>query len=55
MVWCSEMDEKKYFGVVWSFEKKKSEEFVNKAYVSETEGPRKRGRPVAGWKSRVKD
>ena len=26
--------------------RKKSEEFVKKVYVSETEGPRRRGRPV---------
>ena len=34
---------------------KKSEEFVKKVYVSETEGPRRRGRPVVRWKDRVKE
>ena len=36
-------------------ERKKSEEFVKKVYVSEIEGPRRRGKPVARWKDRVKE
>ena len=35
--------------------KKKSEELVKKVYVSETEGHRRRGRPVVRWKDRVKE
>ena len=35
--------------------RKKSEEFVNKVYVSETEGPRRRGKPVLRWKDRIKE
>ena len=35
-------------------ERKKSEEFVKKVDVSETEGPRRR-RPVIKWKDRVKE
>ena len=31
-------------------ERKKSEEFVKKVFVSETEGPRRKGRPVVRWK-----
>ena len=33
----------------------KSEEFVKKVYVSGTESPRRRGRPVVRWKDRVKE
>ena len=29
---------------------RKSEEFVEKVYMSEIEGPRKRGMPVVRWK-----
>ena len=36
-------------------ERKKSEEFVKKVYVSETEGPRRRGRSVVRWKDNVKE
>ena len=36
-------------------ERKKSEEFVKKVYVSETEDPMRRGRPVVWWKDRVKE
>ena len=35
-------------------ERKKSEEFVKKVYMSETEFPRKE-RPVVRWKDRVKE
>ena len=28
---------------------------MKKVYVSETEGPRRRGRPVVRWKDRVKE
>ena len=42
----------KRFGQI---ERKKSEEFVKKVYVSETEGPWRRGRPVVRWKDRVKE
>ena len=35
--------------------KKNSEKFVKKVYVSEIEGPRRRGRPVVRWKDRVKE
>ena len=35
-------------------ERRKSDEFVKKMYVSETEGPRRR-RPVVRWKDRVKE
>ncbi len=35
-------------------ERVNSEEFVRKVYVSEIEGPSKRGRPLVGWKDRVK-
>ena len=41
---CSEMSEKKYFEVVWSYGER--EECLRKLYASETEGSRKRGRPV---------
>ena len=34
---------------------KKSEDFVQKLYVSKTEDPRRRGRPVVRWKDRVKE
>ena len=36
-------------------EKKKSEEFVKKVYVSETKDPRRRERRVVRWKERVKE
>ena len=36
-------------------ERKKSEEFVKKVYVNETEGPRRRGKPGVRWKDRVKE
>ena len=36
-------------------ERKNSEELVKKVYVSETECPRRRGRPVIRWKDRVKE
>ena len=42
----------KWFG---HMERKKNEEFVKKVYVSETEDPRKRGRPAVRWKDRVKE
>ncbi len=32
-----------------------SEEFVKKVYVSEIEGPSRRGRPLGRWKDRVKE
>ena len=35
-------------------ERKKSEAFMKKMYVSEIEGPRRRGKPVVRWKDRVK-
>ena len=28
---------------------------MKKVYVSKTEGPRRRGRPVVSWKDRVKE
>ena len=43
-------------GTLWWFghlEKKISEEFVKNVYVSETEGSRRRRRPVVRWKDRV--
>ena len=45
------MGEKKYV----EMENKKSEELMKKVHVSETEGPRMRGRPVGRWKDRVKE
>ena len=36
-------------------ERKKSEKFVNKVYMSETVDPRRRGRAVVRWKDRVKE
>ena len=36
-------------------DRKKSKEFVKKVHVSETEGPRRRERPVIRWKDRVKE
>ena len=36
-------------------ERKKSEEFVKKVYVSESECRRRRRRPVVRWKDRVKE
>ena len=42
---------------MWWFdhlERKNSEEFVNKVYVSETESRRK-GRPLVRWKDKVKE
>ncbi len=33
----------------------KSEEFVKNVYVSEIEGPSRRGRPLGRWKDRVKE
>ena len=55
-MWHSGMGEKKYVEMVWfgHMERKKSEEFVKKVYVRETEGPR-RGKPVVKWKDRVKE
>ena len=35
-------------------ERKKSEEFVKKVYVSEIMGSRWRGRPVVRWEDRIK-
>ncbi len=35
-------------------ERMKSEEFVKKVYVSEIEGPSRRGRPLGRWKARGK-
>ncbi len=32
-----------------------SEEFVKKVYVSEIEGPSKKGKPLGRWKDRVKE
>ena len=32
-----------------------SEEFVKKMYVSETEDPRRKRRPVVRWRNRVKE
>ena len=43
-VWCSGMGEKQYFEMVCPIERKNSEEFVKKAYVSEIVGPMRRGR-----------
>ena len=37
--------------MIW---REKSEEIVKKVYVSETDSPRRRGRPVVRWKDRVK-
>ena len=34
-------------------ERKKHEEFVKKVYLSEIEGPSKKGRPVVRWKARI--
>ncbi len=41
----------------WSghIERMESEEFVKKVYVSETEGPSRRGRGPGRWKDRVKE
>ncbi len=36
-------------------ERMNSEEFVKKVYVSEIVGPDRRGRPLGGWKDRVKE
>ena len=36
-------------------ERKNSEEFVKKMYMSETEDTRRRGRSVVRWKDRVKE
>ncbi len=41
----------RWFGHI---ERIKSEEFVKKLYVSETEGSSRRGRPLERWKDRVK-
>ena len=55
-VWCSGMREKNYtlrwFG---HMKRKKSKKFVKKVYVSGTEDPRRRGKPVVRWKNRIKD
>ena len=45
------MNTRKWFSHV---ERKESEEFVKKKYVSEIEGPRRRGRPVVRWIDRIK-
>ena len=45
------MGEKKYYEVVWP---KKSKEFLKKECASETEGSRRRGRPVVRWRDRIK-
>ena len=44
-------EKKKYVEVVWSY--KEIEEWI--VYVSETEGPRRKGRPNARWEDRVKE
>ena len=44
-----------YSGMGENIERKNSEEFVKKVYVSEIMGPRRRGRPVVRGKDRVKD
>ncbi len=36
-------------------ERMNGEEFVNKMYVSEIEGPSMRGRPLGRWKDRIKE
>ncbi len=36
-------------------ERMDSEEFVKKVYVSEIEGPSRRGRSLGRWKDRVKE
>ena len=54
-VWGSGMSEKdtlRWFGLI---EGKKSLEFVEKGYVSEIDGTRRRGRLVVRWKDRVKE
>ena len=42
----------RWFGHI---ERKKSDEFVEKVYVSEIASPMRRGRPVVRWKDRVKE
>ena len=42
----------RFFGNV---DRRKSEEFMKKVYVSETDDPGRRGRPVVRWKDRVKE
>ena len=42
----------RWFGHI---EKMKNEEFMKKMYMSETEGPRRRGMPAIRWKDKVKE
>ena len=35
--------------------RKRSEEFVKKVYVNQTECPRRKGRPLVTWTDRVKE
>ncbi len=41
----------RWFGHI---ERTNSEEFVRKVYVSEIEGPSRRGRPLGRWKDKAK-
>ncbi len=53
-LWSGGMGKKKYIEVFGHIERINSEEFVKKVYVSEIEGPNRRGRPLGRWKDRVK-
>ena len=53
-MWCSGMGKKKSLRWFGYLRRNKSEEFVNKVYVSEIAGPRRRGRPAVRWKDMVK-
>ena len=57
MKWCDVVEWVKKNMLRWfgHMERKKSEEFVKKMYVSETGGSRRRGKPVVRWKDRVKE
>ncbi len=53
VVWSSGMGEKEIIEVVWPYWE--DEEFVKKVYVSEIEGPSRKGRPLGRWKDKVKE
>ncbi len=54
---CGAVEWVKRHTLRWSghTERMNSEESVKKVYVSETEGLDRRGRPLGGWKDRVKE
>ncbi len=52
VVECIKRNRMRWFGHI---ERIKSEEFLENVYVSEIEGPSRRGRPLGRWKDRVKE